>query len=376
VIPRSFGLLPLFLPLFTAPSGAAQEVSTTALTRPDVELPEPFSRVASLRELPDRRVLVVDSRDRILWIGDFSRGAATQLGRQGSGPGEYRAPTDVFPMPGDSAAVFDGDGSRLVMISPDGRLSEVVSLAHLAAISPGALQVRSRFIPRVADSRGRLFSVGTSIRPTSTGLELVDSVPVVRWTRGANETEPVAFLRTRSLRERGGDVDATWAAMNSLIPFIVGDQYAVAADGRVAVLRYDDYRVDFILPSGQIVRGQPNRFTPVRVTEAHKREWRDSVAASGPSAAVQRPEPPRWPVALPPFLSRPALFAPDGTLWVRRAGDVGAPTLYDLVDPRGTVVRQVTFPTRSRVVGFGRSAVYVVRVDEDDLQYLQRFRLP
>jgi hypothetical protein len=39
-------------------------------------------------------------------------------------------------------------------------------------------------------------------------------------------------------------------------------------------------------------------------------------------------------------------------------------------------VRRVTFPEKSRLVGFGEGTVYTVRTDDDDLQYLERYRMP
>ena len=49
---------------------------------------------------------------------------------------------------------------------------------------------------------------------------------------------------------------------------------------------------------------------------------------------------------------------------------------YDVIDAAGKVVSRVALPVKTRVVGFGNGVVYTVRTDEDDLQYLQRFRLP
>jgi hypothetical protein len=37
-------------------------------------------------------------------------------------------------------------------------------------------------------------------------------------------------------------------------------------------------------------------------------------------------------------------------------------------------VQRVVLPKRHRLLGFGNSAVYVARLDEDDLQYLQKYR--
>lgn len=38
------------------------------------------------------------------------------------------------------------------------------------------------------------------------------------------------------------------------------------------------------------------------------------------------------------------------------------------------VAERAEIPMGSRVVGFGPGAVYLVRVDTDDLEYLQRYR--
>jgi hypothetical protein len=43
-------------------------------------------------------------------------------------------------------------------------------------------------------------------------------------------------------------------------------------------------------------------------------------------------------------------------------------------DQQGRKIAEVTLRPRSRVVGFGQGTVYVARSDEDDLQYLERYR--
>ena len=48
---------------------------------------------------------------------------------------------------------------------------------------------------------------------------------------------------------------------------------------------------------------------------------------------------------------------------------------YDVFDSWGARVGTVKLPPNGRLVGFGRNSAYVVRTDEDDLQYLQRYRL-
>ena len=70
-----------------------------------------------------------------------------------------------------------------------------------------------------------------------------------------------------------------------------------------------------------------------------------------------------------------ALAAPNGELWVRRTL-IGADTqTYDVFDAKGARVAQVQLPKGTRLVGFGRGTAYLVRIDADDLQYVQKYTL-
>jgi hypothetical protein len=84
-----------------------------------------------------------------------------------------------------------------------------------------------------------------------------------------------------------------------------------------------------------------------------------------------------WPDVKPPFLADAARAADDGSVWVlrTRAHDDPTPT-FDVFDREGRVTMRVAIPAGTRLVGFGQSGVYVVRSDEDDLQYLERYAYP
>jgi hypothetical protein len=79
---------------------------------------------------------------------------------------------------------------------------------------------------------------------------------------------------------------------------------------------------------------------------------------------------------MPPFLNgtNTAVFSNDGYLWVARTGPAGQAPTYDVIDRAGNVVQRVVLPKRHRLLGFGNSAVYLARLDKDDLQYLQKYR--
>lgn len=92
-----------------------------------------------------------------------------------------------------------------------------------------------------------------------------------------------------------------------------------------------------------------------------------------PSGPTEDPE---WPETMPPFTGRDAVrVTPEGEAWVTRTTKGANPTpAYDVFDGTGKLVRRVTLQPGSRIVGFGKETVYLVRLDEDDLQYLERHR--
>ncbi len=48
---------------------------------------------------------------------------------------------------------------------------------------------------------------------------------------------------------------------------------------------------------------------------------------------------------------------------------------YDVFDAGGNLVQRVSLPNDRRVTAFGDGGVYVIREDEDDLQWLERYKL-
>jgi hypothetical protein len=50
--------------------------------------------------------------------------------------------------------------------------------------------------------------------------------------------------------------------------------------------------------------------------------------------------------------------------------------VYDVFDVAGRLTRQIALDGERVIVGFGAGAVYVARTDEDDLQWLERYRWP
>jgi hypothetical protein len=127
----------------------------------------------------------------------------------------------------------------------------------------------------------------------------------------------------------------------------------------------------------------------VPVTQAEKDAWADQMASRGliiqevngrrTTTRPPRPDPDQqeWPEVMPPFLNGSVRVTPEGEVWVRRAAPVKERrATHDVFDSHGRLVRQVILPENRRLVGFGKGVLYAVRVDEDDLEWLERYQMP
>jgi hypothetical protein len=376
---------------------AAQTAPTRTLTKPDAEWTEPFSAITGIRELKNGGVIVADNRDKTIQLVDF-KGAAKRIGREGSGPGEYGLPMSVFGAPGDTTWVFDMMNSRYLVIDPSGKPVSTFMMDQGA--QPGGDLGRGGRIAAIGmglaqgiDAQGRLYFRAPKVRFGDEAPATIDTTPILRWDRKANRTDTVGLLFAPAgppATVRGtpgsGEVRVTMRIGGST-PFQSTDAYAVTPAGDVAVVRARDYHVDWIV-KGRTVSGQPIPYERVRVTDADKKSFienrrnaggiqitndngRSSVRTGGPPP---NEPPPEFPEFKGPFAAGGVAAAPNGQIWVSRHVASDAPPTYDVIDNSGKVVSRVVLPKRTRLVGFGNGTVYLARIDEDDLQYLQRYR--
>lgn len=359
--------------------------ASISLGRPQAEFNQPFTQVGSVRELRDGRVLVVDTRDRTVQLIDFKSGAAKTVGRTGSGPGEYGHPARIIALPGDTSAVYDPSNARYLLITPAGEPGATFRIDNSA---DGAFGGRGS-VPRGTDARGRIFFEGSAFHATSAGgLEPADSTPVMRYDRRTLTIDTMAWVSLADGNARVAD------RPQGGLTFTVGgrafparDDWGAMPDGGVAIARVRDYHVDHYSPTGGRRGGAAVKVDPVPVTEAEKEAWRqERRSLAGPvqgrgGAPPRGTPPPRradpdFPAFLPPFVAGATLGRPNGELWVlrsRKATD--SIPVHDVFDSAGSMIGRVVLAPRSRLVGFGNDVVYVLRRDDDDLEYLQRHKL-
>ncbi|HRP08257.1 MAG TPA: hypothetical protein PLL69_07200 [Gemmatimonadales bacterium] len=381
---RFRGMMAVVACLSQALPAAAQAGREVVLGSPTASHSGEFSLLRLIREQADGSVLIADPIEGALVRLDKSLARATPLGRVGPGPGEYRQPDAVWPLPGDSSLLVDLGNNRLTVLDPAGRFGNTRTLAEPSP--DGGLKL---LLPGGVDRAGGIYYRGG--RPGD------DSLPVFRFDRATGQSTEVARYRGPAMRQESSGGENNRRQSVSSIPWAPADGWAVGASGRIFLVRAHDYHVEVINPDGSRTSGVPVRYTPVRIGAAERAEYDASVQRGGslgiemrvsngePSLSMTRgrgrpggaaTSAANFPATKPPFDPGDIWVDSRERLWVRRHQAAGQPALYDVFDQRGSLVGSVRFGVNRRMAGMGKAAVYVARWDDDDLMYLERYALP
>jgi hypothetical protein len=359
---HQFTRVSAFALMITGPSLHAQETASVTLVAPSASLATQFTRITAVRELADGRLLVVDEGDNKVVVVDWRAQSVRQVGRNGASAGEYRSVQRLFAIGHDSSLLPDPANGRWLLMAHDSIVGQ------LAAATP---VVRSLGVnPLGADAAG--FVVNTRPRIIN-GVPQLDSLVVIRGSRGTGRVDTLGVLLNRRPDLPGGRIDPTKPVPISYNPLAAGEQLAVFPDGWIALARLHPYRVEWVAPDGRRVKGPALPLQPTRVDAREK----SAVLERESRATGREPRNPEavgsWPETVPAFLTAAILPSTDGSLWIRRTPTRDKPLLrYDVVDRTGTLVMQVQQPESEQVVGFGRGSVYTVKSDADGIQTLRR----
>ena len=360
------------------PAGA-QPMRTLRLGASTGTLDAEFTVVTSVRELRDGRVLVTDGRERKLFVGDFRTRAVQQVGRNGSGPGEYGMVGFLRPLAGDSSIMLDAMARRWLLLDGATIVGQQ-SPDHPAVLASGGFFTHSDTLGHVLTRRVPERADGLTVTDRRDSSNLV----LVRRSTGVAQT--VARVRNVERRieiDRASDGRITRSSSMVVGPLRSEEQAVLFADGWLAIARLDPFRVDWRAPTGAWTRGAPLPVPEIRVT-ARERDafFARNPNAFGPSSVPGLPATPRptasdFPATVPPFALAAVSDGPAGLLLIKRhrSADVG-PSHYLLVDRRGALVGELVLPDNTSIVGAGPRSVYVVVKDEDDLQTLRRHAWP
>lgn len=371
---RAFAPLLLIIAAAAPSSLAAQNVPTTRYDRAEARFPEPLSLIAGFRALNANRAIVSDPLEGRITLLNWADGSLTDIGRQGGGPGEYGAPGALFAS-GDGTLMMDMANRRLVPIEEDRIGQNTISLG-----SEDGLPIFARGV----DARGNVYHDLAGIAsPATAEYARQGRAPLMRWNPATNRTDTLGMVNFPPLPAAGPGEMRVQIGGSAYQP---RDAWAVAADGRVAVVRANPYRVEW-LGGATTVMGPEIAYRPIPVGEAEKNAYADQMAQRGmmmtmdngrrTSRRAPRPDINRitWPETMPAFAASVFMTA-SNELWVERSRSARETArTYDVFNTQGQRERQVVFPAGQRVLAIGSDFIITSITDDDGLEWVERFRL-
>lgn len=372
-----------------------------------------------LNDPSNRRVVMLDSTlTTMTVVADSTAATANAYSGRSASLVPYRA---------DSTLFVDPQSLTMLVIDPTGSVGRTMALPR----SQDAMALGNTMFGGAAFDGQRLVYRGLpnfrmmGMRGAAGGApggavpappEMPDSTPIVRVDLATRQVDTVGHIRIPKVKldiQRDENNRVSISSVMNPLPTV--DDWAVLADGSVAIVRGRDYHVDFIRPDGTTESAAKIPFEWRRLSDEDKVAFMDSVkaqrermlaqmeadtgahaqrAAMGSAAAgggipevrIQiggdrapprrgageagaRPAMPRQqmnfipPDELPDY--QPVFFAgaaradADGNLWVRTVPNkatAGGP-IYDVINGKGQLVDRVQVPTDRAIIGFGPGGV-------------------
>jgi len=463
--------LPLLLATAVVPSSAFAQ-SRPPAPRPlgavEAKSVELLGAVSTARALPDGRVLINDviGRRVLLFEKDLASFSVVADTTPATGNAYSGRMAGLIPYKGDSSLFIDPQSLSMMVIDPKGTIGRVMSVPRPNEAQ--ALVAGQGGIPGF-DAQGRLvyrasnFRIGApgapaggpgqtrietnraqgsggtpGMPPGFTMPEFPDSAAIVRVELATRKLDTVAFVKVPKVR-MSMTTDTTGRTMmtSTIHPLPQVDDWAVLADGSVAVVRGLDYHVDWFKGDGSKASTERLPFEWRHLNDSAKSAFIDStrtameklranaqaqmaanpgrppqmVGADGAGAGAPvmvfrmdgagapgrggdnpRPrdqaqgpmnfslpplkfvEPSELPDYAPPFTAGAARADLDGNLWVRTSIVVNGGPIYDVINGEGKLVDRVAVPTGRVIAGFGKGGVVYMGVREEKGVRLEQAR--
>ena len=384
-----------------------------------------------------RRVLLFDSTlAHPIVVADTTSATANAYGARPGGLIAFRR---------DSALFIEPSTLSMFVLGPTGAIARVMAIPRpsdasgLSAIThtPG-VDAQNRLVyysgPVPAPTYWML-SPGTAVTPelrqrVNTSIDSGFVVAVALDTRNVDTLTPVRIprLRTAIVTDAQGGLASIETTPD---PLPVIDDWAVLADGSIAIVRGRDFHVDWIAADGARASSPKLQFDWQRVDDARKAALTDSAVAAlqatmdkipaaraaasgaggsgrggsgrGSSGAAQpaprtsnpstganalapliavRAAPSDLPDYQPPFAILPGAAGggavradADDQLWIRTTAMADGRPVYDVVNRQGQLVERVQLPAFRTIAGFGPGVVYAAVKDAASAVHVERMRV-
>jgi hypothetical protein len=406
---------------------------------------EPMSSVAQVRALPGGRVLVHDLTGRRVLLFDSTFAHATVVADTTSATGNAYGSRlgGLIAYRGDSSLFVDPASISMLVIDPNGKIvrtmaaplpNDVNALIGGQNGTPGfdaqgRLVYRSQFRP-MFDRR-----VGPGGPSGFQMPQLPESSYVVRVDLKTRKVDTAATFRIPKINLNvTNDDNGRFMITTTVNPMPWTDDWALLSDGTLAVVRGQDYRVDFVSADGKVTAGPKMPFDWQRLTDEDKAAIIDSTktameklrdaqmaanAMANPEAAkadsaskaggrqrtapegggnmtitmngrgggpgggpigftlppLQFVTPSEMPDYRPVFRQGASRGDAEGNLWIRTSMVVNGATEYDVIDNKGELKDRVLVPAGRVIAGFGPGGMVYMGVVDGMTTKLERARV-
>lgn len=321
-----------------------------------------FVDVADLAATSNGELYVLDSGDRSVKVYGPTGRMIRRFGGQGAGPGEFQMPISIRV---DSIVhVSDLGQRRMSYFSLDGRHLRTARDPGLGDVTLlGVTHLRNGQFVAVTPARVGVTTGGSGRTGSPDGAVVL-----------ASGSQMDTLLRLRS----GA---AIYHPRNAPVPFglfqthageggahaVLGDSIVATADGYTGEVRW--YRVDRQGLTLFRTRQLESRSRPVTPDDIRRIERQ---------LYTERHHLPRGLVIEPPpriSIATQALFAPDGSLWIRNTGGRGHGHVWTVLDAAGEVSIRLSLPAGFDLYHVRGDRLYGVTRTENDAPVVQVYRL-
>lgn len=257
------------------------------------------SSANGVRALPGGKLLVNDVTGRQVVLFDSTLATPQVVADTTGATGNAYAGRfgGLVPYRGDSTLFVDPQSLSMLVIDPQGRLGRTMSIPNTqeaafiaGAQSPSGFDPQGRIIyrgmnlPRFGARGGAMPQPGQPFQMPP----MPDTVPVQRISLANRAIDTVAFFKVPRPSMQVTQTEGRVMMTSKINPIPQVDDWAPLPNGDVAVVRGQEYRVDFYRADGTVTRGPKIPFNWRRLTDDEKVAFLDSVKA----ARARMPAPP------------------------------------------------------------------------------------
>lgn len=325
-----------------------------------------------------RQLVVFDSTlQRATVIADTSTNSPNSYGLRGSMGG-------LVPYVADSTLFIDSESYAFLVINPRGEFTRIMAPARafdLFYIASGAygganFDPKGRMVYRTLrrpPNEDYFFQRDPSGKPRV--VLMPDSAPILRMDFDKRTVDTIALIKIPVQKMVIVASQNYMMQYDAINPLPVGDEWTLMPDGTVAIVRGQDYHMDWLSPDGKLTSSPKMPFDWRRLPLEEKQAMIDSLKKENAEREAKAPPPPPPIPGQPipprrPFITVEPNELPDyypavrqgqvradpaGYVWILPSTSAAAKDglLYDVVDRNGEIVERVQLPKGRTLVGFG-----------------------